>query len=105
MGNWVLRDRKNVLRVFVCSERELAVSRVMAETGLSAEEAARKVERVNRGRANHYLQYSDGHQWTDARNYDLVVNTSATGIDGAVDLIVTAARLRQRAGGAGVLEC
>lgn len=93
MADWVLRDRPNVLRVFVSSGRELAVSRVMAATGLSADEAARKVERVNRGRANHYLQYSDGHQWTDARNYDLVVNTSATGIDGAADLVVSAARL------------
>lgn len=97
MANWVLRDRPNVLRVFVCSNRELAVSRVMATTGLTAEEAARKVERVNRGRANHYLQYSDGHQWTDARNYDLVVNTSVTGIEGAANLIVTAAQMQQKA--------
>lgn len=97
MANWVLRDRPNVLRVFVCSERELAVSRVMASTGLTADEAARKVERVNRGRANHYLQYSDGHQWTDVRNYDLVVNTSVTGIEGAAELIVEAARMRNQA--------
>lgn len=99
MADWVLRDRPNVLRVFVCSGRELAVGRVMVATGLSADEAARKVERVNRGRANHYLQYSDGRQWTEARNYDLVVNTSVTGIEGATELVVAAARMRERASG------
>lgn len=97
MADWVLRDRPNVLRVFVSSSREMALARVMAATGLPADEVARKVERVNRGRANHYLQYSDGRQWTDPHNYDLVINTSSTGIEGAADLVVAAARMREKA--------
>lgn len=91
MADWVLRDRGCCLRVFVTSGRKDAVSRVMRKDGLDADEAVRKVDRVNKGRANHYYQYSN-RQWTDARNYDLVVNTSLTGIDGAVDLIAEAAK-------------
>lgn len=95
MADWVLRDRKNRLRVFVTSDRQLAVSNVMAKEHLSADEAARKIERINKGRANHYYQYAD-RQWTDARNYDLVINVSVTGIDGAVELIAKAvAQLKQ----------
>lgn len=86
MADWVLRDRTNCLRVFITSDRQYAVGNVMKKEGLTAEEAARKIEKVNKGRSNHYMQYSDRH-WTDARNYDLVINTSFTGIDGAVNII------------------
>lgn len=93
MANHVLRDRANCLKVFVTSSREWAVARTVAEDHLTPEEAERRIERINKGRANHCLQYS-GHHWTDARRYDLVVNASLTGIDGAAHLI---ARLAQTA--------
>ena len=51
------------------------------------EEALRKINRVNTGRANHNWQYT-GRQWTDIGGYDLVLNTGRLGIDGAVDAIL-----------------
>lgn len=86
MADWVLRDRKNCLKVFITSEHDFAVNNIMAKDNMTADAAARKIERVNKGRSNHYYQYS-GRHWTDARNYDLVINVSHTGIDGAVELI------------------
>lgn len=86
MANWVLRDRKNCLKVFVTSDMPSAIDAIVKKDHLNPEEARHKIERVNRGRANHYLQYS-GRHWTDARNYDLVVNVSAIGIDRSVELI------------------
>ncbi len=90
LGNWILRDRPNVLRVFIKSGKERAISRVTARTGLSEEEAAMKIDRVNTGRANHYWRYT-GRQWMDMNEYDLVIDTDRTGIDGAAALIVRAA--------------
>lgn len=86
MADWVLRDRSNLFRIFITSSRQTAVDNIMKKDGLNAEEAARKIARVNKGRSNHYFHYSDKH-WTDARNYDLVINTTTVGIDGAVRLI------------------
>lgn len=86
MADWVLRDRRNCLRLFVTSEREWAVERIMKKDSLPHEEAKRKIDRVNKGRANHYYQYS-GRSWSDARNYDLAINLSAVGIDRAVDML------------------
>lgn len=86
MANHVLRDRQHTLKVFVTSSREFAVERIVKKDGLTPDEAQRRIERINKGRANHCLQYS-GHHWTDARRYDLVVNTSLTGVDGAARLI------------------
>lgn len=95
MADWVLRDRKNCIRVFITSNRQFAVNNVMKKEGLSDEEAARKIERINKGRANHYYQYS-GKQWADARHYDLTINTSLTGVGGAADLIEKMANQSQK---------
>jgi len=92
MADWVLRDRQHCLRVFITSTRDYAVGSVVRKYGLTPDEAMRKIERVNRGRANHYYQYADRH-WTDARNYDLVINVSNVGIEGAATLIEQMARI------------
>jgi len=91
MANWVLRDRQKCIKVFVTSNRDTAIEKIVKKDSLSPAEAAKKIERINKGRSNHYLQYSGSH-WTDARNYDLVVNVSKTGIDGAVDIIESLCR-------------
>ena len=86
-ANWVLRNDKKAFRVFVTSNKEDAVKRVMEKDGLTAEEAAKRIEQVNTGRYNHYFQYT-GRRWIDARDYDLVVNTSALGLEQCADIIV-----------------
>ena len=91
LGNWILRDNPHVLRVFVTSGPDSAAVRVASRFNISREEAARKVERVKTGRANHYRRYT-GRQWTDIGEYDLVVNTDRVGIDGAVDTILRASK-------------
>ena len=59
----------------------------MEKDGLDADAAAKRIEQVNTGRNNHYYQYT-GRRWTDARDYDMVVNTSALGLDECADIIV-----------------
>ena len=44
------------------------------------------IEQVNKGRSNHYFQYT-GRRWTDAHDYDLVLNTSKLGISRCADII------------------
>ena len=91
LGNWILRDNPHVLRVFVTSGPDSAAIRVASRFNISEEDAARKVERVNTGRANHYRRYT-GRQWTDIGEYDLMLNTDRVGIDGAVDTILRASK-------------
>lgn len=91
LGNWILRDNPHVLCVFIRSSREYAVGQIVEKLHLTEEEAAKKIERVNTGRANHYWHYT-GRQWTDIGEYDLVINTERTGINGAVEMILRAAK-------------
>ncbi|MDD4759938.1 MAG: cytidylate kinase family protein [Bacteroidaceae bacterium] len=85
-ANWILRNSINSLRVFICSDLDFATHHVMIKDHLSETAARHKIETVNKARANHYYQYTGGN-WTDSRNYDLVVNTSKLGTEGAVKLI------------------
>lgn len=91
LGNWILRDNPHVLRVFIMSGTDFSAAQIAGKFHVSDEEARRKIERVNTGRANHYWRYT-GKQWADISGYDLVINTERVGIDGAVDMIMRAAK-------------
>lgn len=91
LGNWILRDNPHVLRVYITSGKDYAAKNVAAKLGITEKEAARKIDRVNTGRANHYWQYT-GRQWADVGGYDLVINAERVGADSAADIILRAAR-------------
>ena len=91
LGNWILRDDPHVLRVFITSGGDFATRQVADKLQITPEEAARKIERVNKGRANHYWRYT-GRQWTDIGGYDLIVNAEKIGVGEAAEMIVNAAR-------------
>jgi uncharacterized membrane protein YczE/cytidylate kinase len=86
LANWVLRDHAHCFSVFIESDQSFALKEVMQNEGLNEADALKKIDSVNRGRANHYWKYTH-QQWTNAKDYDLVVNTSKIGIEGAVELI------------------
>ena len=55
--------------------------------------AQQMVQESDRARAK-FTQALGAVDWTDARGYDLALDTAAMGIEGAVDLIVQAATAR-----------
>ena len=94
-ANWILRNDNKAFRIFVTSNREDAVRRVMKKDGIDAEAAGKRIEQINTGRNNHYFQYT-GRRWTDARDYDLVVNTSVLGLEECADIVVECIEKRNR---------
>ena len=52
-----------------------------------------RIRDMDRGRSNYYNYYT-GHTWGEMRRYDLTINSSVTGIEGAVDLVAALVRLR-----------
>ena len=85
-ANWILKDDANCFRVFVFSDINDAVSRVVGYLNADSMKAKEEIIKINKARANHYWQYTGG-TWTDARNYDLVINSSKVSIDDIVDII------------------
>lgn len=90
-ADFILRNRAESFRVFVRADMEQARKRVVAEYGIAPENAETEIEKVNRERSNHYWRYT-GRKWADAENYDLVLNSSRTGIEKAVGMIRDAVR-------------
>lgn len=70
---WFLRNRKDVLRVFLFASAEEKVRRTVA-TGVSEEEAERLVESVDRERAAFVRKYYN-HDWPSRPAYHLMINT------------------------------
>jgi len=89
----MLAEREDTLHIFCYAPRKALIARTMQREGVSAEEAARLVDETNKQRD----QWVRLHWERDRRaleNYDLSVNTERLGIQGAADLIVTAAKRR-----------
>lgn len=81
-----LRDRKGVARVFIWAGEEDKHRRIIEDYGIEEERVERVRRQFDRKRANYYFANTARH-WGDFRNYDVVLNSSALGIDGCVALL------------------
>ena len=91
-ADYVLRDNKNVVRVFIHAPEAYRIERVRAVYGDTPEQAVRNIHRSDAARAAYYKHIS-GNRWGDARNYELTVDSSV-GIEKSVETIVRFVRSR-----------
>ena len=89
-ADYVLRDRENVLRIFIYAPIGDRVQRKLAlgADGKTEKEVKKKIVAVDKQREKYYNFYT-GERWGNSRNYDLCIDTSKAGIDGSVDLIIS----------------
>ncbi|MGM9682330.1 MAG: AAA family ATPase [Eubacteriales bacterium] len=86
-ADYILRDVPHVLRLFICADKDTCVRNVVELYGLVPDNAEHEIEKIDRARAAYYKYYT-GREWNDPTNYDLCINTTKTGFDGAADIIV-----------------
>ena len=94
-ADYVLRSRKDLLRVFIMAPVEFRVRTMMERQGLSEDQARRLIKQVDKDRSSYYKYYTD-QAWGDIDNYDLCINSAITGIDGAVMAIAGVVRSLKR---------
>ena len=86
-ADYVLRDRPNVLRLYVHASFDYCLAKTMElHPEFDEEEAKRFIRRTDKGRADYY-RYFTGHSWDCAVNYDLCINSEALGWDKCVALV------------------
>lgn len=85
-ADFVLKDMKNMVRVFVYASPEACIRNVIDMYGLSEKEAKKVIEKTDRQRAAYYKYYT-GRDWDNARNYDLVLNSSELGFEKCTRII------------------
>lgn len=87
-ADYILRENKNCLRVFIHASKPTRLTRLVDEYGIAEKEAKDRLDKMDKGRANYYKHYT-GERWGQTDSYDLAINTDVCGIDGAVKVIKT----------------
>lgn len=90
-ADYVLRDRR-CFNVFVYADEEFKTNRVMEEHKIDKKQAIRMIKARDKTRARHYNYYCD-RLWGERKNYHLLVNSAAFGIDKAVQLIIDSSKM------------
>ena len=85
-ADYVLRDYPNVMSVFIHADKEFCLQRAMERHSMTEQEMERYIEKTDKYRGEFYRNYT-GHQWEDARNYDLCLNSGKLGFEKCVEAI------------------
>ena len=87
-ANYLLADRKDVLRVFIHAPLEAREERVASYSlAWSPREVTKYIRLEDKRRASYYRYYT-GEEWRDAAGYDLSLDSSALGEEGCVQRIL-----------------
>lgn len=84
-ANSILKDRENVLSVFVHTDLERRIDRICEYEKISRNEASSIIRNADKKRAGYYNYFSD-LKWGDARSYDLCID-SRIGIENVAEVI------------------
>ena len=87
-ADYILKDRPDVLNVFVRADMDFRADRIVRLYGESEKSPQARLQEKDKRRRINYQHYT-GRTWGDSANYDLCVNSSKLGINECVDLIVS----------------
>lgn len=73
-SDYVLRDNKNVLKVFFAAPLEQRIKRVTERLHLSEKDAEQAIRKEDKRRADNYHYYTN-RMWGAAGNFDITLNT------------------------------
>jgi putative MATE family efflux protein len=86
-ADYILKDRKNVLKVFIYSDMEDKINRAVKYYNMDRNKAEKEISKIDKLRGNHYRYYT-GKDWKDYSNYDICINSDKIGVEKAADLII-----------------
>ena len=82
----VLRERDNVIHVFLCADMDFRVKRALPWGEIDPNKPEDSIRKIDKRRANYY-NYHSCETWGKATNYDLPINTAVCGIENTVKII------------------
>lgn len=85
-ADYVLRNRDDMLRVFIKADMPFRIKTIMERKNLSEDQAKKLIKEVDKDRSSYYRYYTD-QLWGDCEYYDLCIDSGKIGVDGAVKVI------------------
>ena len=86
-ADYILKDRKDALHVYVHADIDYRADRIVRLYGESEKSPEARLQAKDKRRKLNYQHYT-GRVWGNAENYDICLNTAKIGIEEAVDIIV-----------------
>ena len=87
-ADYILKDEKDLCRVFIRSEIEERVRRIMSTYELTEDKARDMIKKIDKERANYYNFHTDS-TWGSTKNYDICLNVTGMDLDAAADIIIS----------------
>ena len=87
-GDYILRERHDLVRVFVCAPKEYRCKRIAASSGTDEAGAMKRLEEKDKRRNAYYRLYTD-MEWGDPHNYDLCLDSDSLGIEKCAEILKT----------------
>lgn len=94
-ADFVLKDCKNVVKLFVHAPLTDCIQTLKDMTGRSEKELEKQILAIDKHRAEYYKYYT-GRNWEDAKNYDLCLNSSQLGFEKCVEIVKSYLDIRFR---------
>ena len=85
-SDFILKDNKDVINIFVYSTMDNKINRAVERYGLNKKSAEKEIKKIDKLRSNHYKHYT-GKTWGNSENYDLCINSDTFGVEKAADMI------------------
>ncbi len=86
-ADYILKDRKDVLDVFIHADMDYRADRIVRLYGESEKSPVARLQEKDKRRQINYQHYT-GRVWGNANNYDLCLNSASIGLENCVDIIV-----------------
>lgn len=93
-ADYALADYPNRVSVFMTADEKDKIAKIKDLYQVEAGKAKDIMIKIDKKRSSYYNYYAS-KKWGDARSYDLCLNTSALGEDGAVEMIMEFAKAKQ----------
>lgn len=86
LADWILKDRDDVLNVFVTAPDKDRIARIMRTENVTEAQARKLMIQIDKLRNNYYSYFTD-RKWKHTGDRDIIVNSSMLGIDGTVGIL------------------
>ena len=92
-ADYVLRNYPNVISVFIHADSEFCIERALERNSMTRKEMEKFIAKTDKFRGDFY-KYHTGREWTDARNYDLCLDSGKLGFEKCVEEIKSYKKIR-----------
>ena len=87
-ADYILKDRKDVLHVYIHADMDYRADRIVRLYGESEKSPEARLKEKDKRRSVNYQHYT-GRNWGNAENYDICINTATIGVENAAELILS----------------